>query len=272
VLQYQFFQNALIIAVLASLAAGIMGTYIVVKRMSLIAGSIAHSAFGGLGIGYFLGVNPLIGAVVFSLLASSSVAVFRKHARNRLDSLLSALWATGMAVGLIFMFLTPGYATDLFSYLFGNILLVSSFDLIMIVVLDLLIVLLVLLMFHSFLAVSFDEEYAEVRNLPVVTVDLILLGLIALTVVTIIRVVGIVLMIALLTMPAAAAQLFHKTVRGMMVTASLITFSASVCGLFASYVLNFAPGPIIVLFISLVYVSSIAAGRLRRSKRLKKAA
>jgi len=185
--------------------------------MSLIAGSIAHTAFGGLGISYYLGLNPLMGAVVFSLLASSSVAVFRKRARNRLDTLLSALWATGMAVGLVFMFLTPGYATDLFSYLFGNILLVSTFDLAMIVVLDLVIILAVALLYNPFLAVAFDEEYAEVRNLPVLLVDLVLFGVIALTVVTIIRVVGIVLMIALLTMPAAVAQLFHKTVKGMMV-------------------------------------------------------
>ncbi|MFA9453001.1 MAG: metal ABC transporter permease [Candidatus Aminicenantaceae bacterium] len=271
VLQYQFFQNALLISVLASLAAGIIGTYIVVKRMSLIAGSIAHTAFGGLGISYYLGFNPLIGAVVFSLLASSSVAVLRKRARNRLDTLLSALWATGMAVGLVFMFLTPGYATDLFSYLFGNILLVSTFDLAMIVVLDLVIILAVALLYNPFLAVAFDEEYAEVRNLPVLLVDLVLFGVIALTVVTIIRVVGIVLMIALLTMPAAVAQLFHKTVKGMMVTASLITLFATVSGLLISYIINFAPGPIIVLIISLIYIVSMGIGQLRNRRRSKHA-
>ena len=188
--------------------------------MSLIAGSVAHTAFGGLGIGYYLGLNPLLGAVVFSLLASSTVALFRKKARNRLDTLLSALWATGMALGLVFMFLTPGYAADLFSYLFGNILLVSSLDLAMIVVLDGVILVTVFLMYNPFLAVAFDEEHAEVCNLPVLVVDLVLLGLIALTVVTVIRVVGIVLMIALLTMPAAVAQLYRKTVKGMMIAAS----------------------------------------------------
>ncbi len=260
----------MLIAVLASLAAGVIGTYIVVKRMSLIAGSIAHTAFGGLGISYYLHANPLIGAVVFSLAVSSTVAFFRKKARNRLDTLLSALWATGMAVGLVFMFLTPGYATDLFSYLFGNILLVSTIDLIMIVVLDLVIIIAVLLMFNPFLAVAFDEEYAEVRNLPVLVVDLILLGLIALTVVTIIRVVGIVLMIALLTMPAAVAQLFHKTVKGMMLTSSLITLFATVSGLFLSYLINFSPGPIIVLIIAVIYISSILAAQVRNTRRMKR--
>jgi len=249
--------------VLASLAAGIIGTYIVVKRMSLIAGSVAHAAFGGLGISYYLGLNPLMGAIVFSLLASSSVALFRKKARNRLDTLLSALWATGMAVGLVFMFLTPGYAADLFSYLFGNILLVSTVDLALIVTLDLVIILAVILMYNPFLAVAFDEEYAVVRNIPVLAVDLILFGLIALTVVTIIRVVGIVLMIALLTMPAAVAQLFHKTMKGMMVTASLITLFATVSGLFISYLINFGPGPIIVLIVSLLYIASIGVSQLR---------
>jgi len=237
--------------------------------MSLIAGSIAHTAFGGLGISYYLGLNPLIGAVVFSLLASSSVAVFRKRARNRVDTLLSALWATGMAVGLVFMFLTPGYATDLFSYLFGNILLVSTVDLAMIVILDLLIILAVVLMYNPFLAVAFDEEYAEVRNLRVLLVDLILFGVIALTVVTIIRVVGIVLMIALLTMPAAVGQLFHKTVKGIMVTASVITLVATVSGLFIAYLINFAPGPIIVLIISLIYMVSIGISWVRSSRRSK---
>jgi zinc transport system permease protein len=123
-LNFQFFQNALIVAVLASIAAGVIGTYIVVKRMSLISGSIAHTAFGGLGISYFLNANPLYGGVIFSLLSAVSIALLRKNAKNRLDTLLSFLWATGMAIGLVFIFMTPGYATDLFTYLFGNILLV----------------------------------------------------------------------------------------------------------------------------------------------------
>ncbi len=240
--------------------------------MSLISGSIAHAAFGGLGISYYLNTNPLIGAIVFSLLASSSVALFRKKARNRLDTLLSALWATGMAVGLVFMFLTPGYATDLFSYLFGNILLVSSFDLTMIVILDVVIICMVLLMYNPFLAVAFDEEHAEVRNLPVLAIDLLLLGLIALTIVTIIRVVGIVLMIALLTMPAAVAQLFHKTLKGMMVTASLLTLFSTVTGLFISYLINFSPGPIIVLIIASIYIMSIVIHQMKGSRRGRKSA
>ena len=227
-LSFQFFQNALIVAVLASIAAGIIGTYIVIRRMSLITGSIAHTAFGGLGIGYFLNANPLLGGVLFSLLSAVSIALLRKNAKNRLDTLLSFLWATGMAIGLVFIFLTPGYATDLFTYLFGNILLVSRFDLYMILSLDVIILATVYMMYNSFLAVTFDEEYSETRNMPITLVNMILFALIALTIVATIRVVGIVLMIAILTIPAATAQVFHKTVKKIMLTSSLITLYASI--------------------------------------------
>lgn len=261
IFQFQFFQKALIIAVLASISAGVMGTYIVVKRMSLISGSIAHTAFGGLGIGYYMNTNPLLGGIIFSLISAVSIAFFRKSSRSRLDTLLSFLWATGMAVGLVFIFLTPGYSTDLFTYLFGNILLVSQADLLMVVVLDLIIIGTVLLMYNSFLAITFDEEHAETRNLSVTLINMILFGLIALTIVATIRVVGIVLMIAILTMPAAAAQMFHKTIKKIMFTATLITLFSAVFGLMVSYYLNFATGPIIVLIISTIYIGSIVMSK-----------
>jgi len=263
ILQYQFFQNALLIAVLASLAAGIIGTFIVIRRMSLISGSIAHAAFGGLGISYFLNSNPLIGGIVFSLLSAFSIAVLRKKTGNRMDTLLSFLWATGMAIGLIFIFLTPGYTTDLFTYLFGNILLVSETDIHMIFLLDIAIVATVFLMFNSFLSVSFDEEYSETRNMPVTLVNMILFGLIALTIIATIRVVGIVLMIAILTIPAASAQIFNKTVKRIMITSTAILLFATVTGLFISYYLNFATGPIIVLIISFIYLASITLSKLK---------
>ncbi len=257
ILQYQFFQNALIIAVLASLASGIIGTYIVVKRMSLISGSIAHTAFGGLGISYYLNFNPLAGGIVFSLLSAFIIAFLKKSTENRLDTILSFLWATGMATGLVFIFLTPGYATDLFTYLFGNILLVSEADLLMILALDAVILAIVFLMFNSFLSVTFDEEYSETRNTPTTLINIILFGLIALTIIATIRVVGIVLMIAILTIPAASAQLFHKTIKKIMITSTAITLTATITGLFVSYYLNFSTGPIIVLIISFIYMASV---------------
>ena len=261
-LSFQFFQNALIIAVLASIAAGVIGTYIVIKRMSLISGSIAHTAFGGLGISYFLNANPLIGATIFSLISAASIALFRKNAKNRIDTLLSFLWATGMAIGLVFIFLTPGYASDLFTYLFGNILLVSKFDLYMILILDVVILAMVYFMYNSLLAVTFDEEYSETRNMPVTIVNMILFGLIALTIVATIRLVGIVLMIAILTIPAATAGMFHKTVKKIMITSSIITLFATISGLFVSYYLNFPTGPIIVLIISAIYLGGMFLSKL----------
>jgi zinc transport system permease protein len=256
-LSFQFFQNALIGALLASIAAGVIGTYIVVKRMSLISGCIAHTAFGGLGIGYYLNTNPLFGGILFSLLSAVSIALFQRNVRNRLDTLLSFLWATGMAMGLVFMFLTPGYATDLFTYLFGNILMVTRSDLYIILLLDIFILVMVYLMYNSFLSVIFDEEYSETRNMSVTFVNMILFSLIALTIISTIRVVGIVLMIAILTIPAATAQMFHKTVKKIMISSSFITLFGCVSGLFVSYYIDFAAGPIIVLIFSAVYLCGI---------------
>lgn len=261
ILGYQFFQNALIVAVLASVAAGIIGTYIVIKRMSLITGSISHTAFGGLGISYFLGANPLIGAIIFSLLSAGGISFFRKKSEKRLDILLSFSWSTGMAIGLIFMFLTPGYATDLFTYLFGNILLVSGTDLLIMLALDALIVIIVFLMFNSFLSVTFDEEYSEVRNTPVSLVYFILLSLIAFTIVMLIQVVGIVLVIAILTLPAATARLFGRTVKKIMIFSSIITLISMLGGLIFSYYVNLPAGPVIVLMNSAFYVFSSIARR-----------
>jgi zinc transport system permease protein len=263
ILNYQFFQSALLVAFLSSIAAGVIGTYIVVKRMSLISGSIAHTAFGGLGMSYFFGFNPLLGAIIFSLTSAMGIALFKKNAKNRIDTLLSFLWATGMAIGLVFIFLTPGYATDLFTYLFGNILLVSRFDILMIFLLDIIILGVVSLMFNSLLAVIFDEEYSETRNIPVILVNIILFALIALTVVATIRVVGIILMIAILTIPAATAQLFYRTIKMIMLTSFLITLLASISGLFLSYYFNLVTGPIIVLIISSIYLGGIILSKMR---------
>lgn len=257
ILSYQFFQNALIIAILASIASGIVGTYIVVKRMSLISGSIAHAAFGGLGISYYLNSNPLIGGIIFSLISAFSIAILRKNSKNRLDILLSFLWATGMAIGLVFIFLTPGYATDLFTYLFGNILLVSQADLFTIFILNILIIAVVILMFNPILSVIFDEEYSETRNMKTTIINMILYGLIALTIIATIRVVGVVLMIAILTIPAAIAQRFFKTVKQIMIASIFVTLLSTIAGLFISYYLDFSTGPIIVLIISAIYIISI---------------
>lgn len=263
-LGFKFFQHAILVAVLASISAGIIGTYIVVKRMSMISGSIAHTAFGGLGISYYLQTNPLIGGIVFSLMSAVSIGFLKDKQENRTDTLLSFLWATGMAIGLVFIFLTPGYTTDLFTYLFGNILLVSQSDLLLIAILDIIVIITAITMFSTLRLVLFDEEYARTKNIPVQIVNVILYSLIALTIVAVIRVVGIVLMIAILTIPAATAQLFHKRLRQIMLTASAITLFATIGGLLISYYLDFATGPIIILLLSTLYVLALVGKKARK--------
>lgn len=266
ILTYQFFQNAIAMALLASVASGVIGTYIVVKRMSMITGSMSHTAFGGLGISYFLGASPILGAIIFSLLSAVGISIFRKRGK-RLDIMLSFSWATGMAIGLLFMFITPGYATNLFSYLFGNILLVSASDIILIAVLDVVVITFTLLMFNSFMSVTFDEEYSEIRNMPVSFIYTALLSLIALTIVMLIQAVGIVLLIALLTMPAATAQVFCRTMKRMMLASWIITMLSMITGLFVSYLTNFPAGPVIVLITSMIYVISMVLERFNRKKK-----
>ncbi|MGM5485445.1 MAG: metal ABC transporter permease [Nanobdellota archaeon] len=254
---YQFLQNAGLVAVLASIAAGIIGTYIVVKRMSLITGSIAHTSFGGLGLAYYLGFNPLYGATLFSVAASFIITYVRKKARERLDTLLSAIWAFGMAVGLIFIFMTPGYSSNLFTYLFGNILMVGTSELWLILVLDIVLIGAVVLFYNSFKAVTFDEEFARVRNLPVNLIYLLLFILIALSVVMLIRIVGIILMIALLTIPAATSHLFSGKLRPMMIWSSLISLVSILSGLFVSYFFDLPTGPVIILAVTIIYIAGM---------------
>ncbi|WP_292366481.1 metal ABC transporter permease, partial [Methanoculleus sp. UBA208] len=199
VLGYEFFRNALAAGVLASVACGIIGTYVVVRRMVSVSGGISHAAFGGIGLGYFLGIDPLLGATGFTVATALGMGALELRARQQMDTLIGAVWAAGMAIGILFVYLTPGFAPDLFSYLFGNILLVPRGDILLMGVLVTVIVAAVALLYRELQAVTFDPDYATVMNLPVERLSLLLLVLIALTVVMLIRVVGIILVIALLT-------------------------------------------------------------------------
>lgn len=269
-LAYEFMRNALMAAILSSVACGIIGTYIVVKKIGFISGGIAHTAFGGIGLGYWLGVNPLFGVIPFSLAAALGIGLLSKKAKVAEDTSIGAFWAAGMAIGVILIGLTPGYAPNLFSYLFGNILTVPASDLLLILVLDLLIVAVVWLLSKEFLAVSFDEEYAKVSGLKTTAVDLVLLALIALTVVIMVRVVGIVMVIALLTIPAAVARSFSRTLHGMMALAVLFSIFFSIVGLWLSWLLDVASGATIILVASLSFMLSgirtVLAGRKSRRK------
>ena len=263
-LQSPFFQRALLAGLLASVACGIVGTYVVVKRMASISGGLSHAAFGGVGLGYFLGINPMVGATVFALASGFGLGLAYRRMRSGLDTLIAMVWAVGMAMGILFVSLTPGYAPDLMSYLFGSILFVPVGYIWWVVFLDLIIILAVLLLHKNLQAVAFDQEFAEVMGVPVDAVLLVLLGLASLAVVTLIRVVGVILVIALLTIPAATAQQWAVSLRRMMIEAVLIGAFCTSSGLFLSYGLsdayeiNVPTGPLIILIAVAVYGASSA--------------
>jgi len=267
VLGFEFFRNALLAGVFASIACGIIGTYVVVRRMVSVSGGISHAAFGGVGLGYYLGIDPLLGATVFTVATALGMGVLEIRARQQMDTIIGAVWAAGMALGILFVYLTPGFAPDLFSYLFGNILLVPQGDVLLMAVLVAIIVAIVGLFYLEFQAVTFDPDYARVMNLPVERLSLLLLVLVALTVVMLIRVVGIILVIALLTIPAAISRLYTGRVWSMMLLATGLGALFTLIGIGLSYVLNVPSGATIILVSTAAYAAALGI-RGGRSVRL----
>ncbi|WP_292519767.1 metal ABC transporter permease [Methanoculleus sp.] len=264
VLGFEFFRNALAAGILASVACGIIGTYVVVRRMVSVSGGISHAAFGGIGLGYYLGIDPLLGAAGFTVASALGMGALQLRARQQMDTLIGAFWAAGMAIGILFVYLTPGFAPDLFSYLFGNILLVPQGDILLMAVLVIIIIAVVALLYREFQAITFDPDYATVMNLPVERLSLLLLVLIALTVVMLIRVVGIILVIALLTLPAAISRLYTTRIWTMMLLAVALGIAFSVTGIGLSYILNVPSGATIILVSTLAYAGALGVERLRQ--------
>jgi zinc transport system permease protein len=266
VLQYQFMQNALIAGLLAAIACGIVGVYVVVKRAIFISGGIAHASFGGIGLGYLIGISPVLGALGFSLASALSMGYVTRRTRLPEDTAIGILWAIGMALGIVFIGLAPGYAPDLFSYLFGNILTVPASDLLLMLILDTAIIGVVVAFYKEFLAVSFDEEYSTVVGVPVEALYLLLLCMIALTVVVLLRIVGMILIIALLTIPATLAKQFTYDLRKMMLLAIAFGILLTLGGLWLSYVLNLASGATIVLLGGAALLVSFAVSGIRKRR------
>lgn len=264
VLGFEFFRNALIAGVLASVACGIIGTYVVVRRMVSVSGGISHAAFGGIGLGYFLGIDPLLGATGFTVATALGMGALQLRARQQMDTIIGAVWAAGMAVGILFVYLTPGFAPDLFSYLFGNILLVPREDILLMGVLVAIIIAVVALLYRELQAVTFDPDYAKVMGLPVERLSLLLLVLVALTVVMLIRVVGIILVIALLTLPAAIGRLYTTRIWSMMLLAVALGIGFTLTGIGLSYLLNVPSGATIILVSTLAYAGALGAEHLRQ--------
>jgi zinc transport system permease protein len=239
----------------------------VVKRIAFLAGGIAHSVLGGMGAAIYYGQDPLAGALIAAVVSALLIGWVRLAWRTQEDTLIGALWAIGMAVGILFIAKTPGYAADLMSYLFGNILLVPARDLWFMAGLDLVLLVTVALFYRQFLAVSFDEEFARLRGVPVAFFYLLLLVLVAVTVVLLIQVVGLILVIALLTLPAAVAGHYVHSLGRMMLLATLLGSLFTSGGLALSYAPDLPAGPTMVLLAGAVYVLSAVASRVLAGRR-----
>jgi len=271
-IEYPFLQTALLAGLLASLGCGIAGSYVVVKRLGFLAGGIAHAVLGGMGAALYFGFDPLSGALLSAVAMALLMGWIRLHWGAQEDTLIGALWAVGMAAGVMFIARTPGYQADLMSYLFGNILLIPPSDLWLMLGLDLLLVVAVALFSRQLQAVAFDEEFARLRGLPVTFFYLLLLCLVAVTVVLLIRVVGLILVIALLTLPAAIAGHFVQTLGRMMVLAVLLGAAFTSGGLALSYAPDLPPGATIILLAGLAYALSLPLSRVLQARRNRRAA
>lgn len=265
--QHAFLQTALLAGFLASIGCGVIGTFVVVKRIAFMAGGIAHSVLGGMGAALYYGFDPLLGALLAAIFSALLIGGVRLLWKTQEDTLIGALWAIGMAIGILFIAKTPGYASDLMSFLFGNILLVPTRELWFMAALDLGLILTVALFYRQFLAVTFDEEFARLRGVPVAFFYLLLLCLVAVTVVLLIQVVGLILVIALLTLPAAIAGHYVHSLGGMMLIATLLGGLFTTLGLGFAYGPDLPAGPTMILIAGGVYVLSALLSQLLTRRR-----
>ena len=262
-LQLEFIRNALAAGILVSLVCGVIGTLVVVNRIVFLAGGIAHAAYGGIGLAFFMGWPYVAGTLGVSVVSAGIMAAITLKARHRVDAMVGVIWAVGMAIGVILLDLTPGYNADLMSYLFGSILAVPASDLWQMGAIGVGVVITVTFYYNDFLAMSYDDEFARLRRVPVTFLYCLLLVMIALTVVMIIRVVGLILVIALLTIPPFIAEKFTGSLRAMMVVASLLSCFFTVSGLWLSYLFNLTSGATIILVAAVGFFAAALWGRFK---------
>ncbi|MEG1544235.1 MAG: metal ABC transporter permease [Tannerellaceae bacterium] len=253
-LQYSFFQHALLGSLLTAIACGIMGTYIVSRRLVFISGGITHASFGGLGLGFYLGTNPIVMAMLFSVLSAFGVEWASKTQNVREDSAIAGIWSLGMALGVIFIFLTPGYAPNLSAYLFGNILTVSRMDIALIGALCVVLITVFSLFLKKIVYVAFDHDFAVTQQLPVKWIEYTMMCFIALTIVLSIRLVGIMLLMSLLTLPQITVNLFTSDFKKIIFGSILVGFLGCVAGLVFSYYLNVPSGAFIILVLVVLFL------------------
>ncbi len=253
ILSYTFFQNALLGSLLASILCGLTGTYIVARRLVFISGGITHASFGGIGIGVYLGFPPVLSAAVFSVLSACGIQWISHRRDMREDSAIAVFWTSGMSIGIICSFLTPGFTPELSSYLFGDILTVASSDLYLLGALALVATAAFTFFLRPLVSIAFDTEFARSQRLPVVTVEYLMMSFIALTIVACLRMVGIVLVISLLTIPQVTANIFTHNFKRMALLSIATGYSSCLGGLCLSYHYNIPSGASIVFVSMLLY-------------------
>lgn len=271
IFQYTFLQHAVASAILASLICGVMGAIISEKKLVMMSGGVAHTAFGGIGLGHFLKIEPIIGALGFAVCAALGIAKIQRSTRTNADLLIGMFWSLGMAMGILFIALTPGYPPDMSSYLFGDILTVSRLDLGLMLALGIVILSVVWAYFPYVKAYLFDDEFTRVLGVNTRLLENLLYVLIALTVVIVIRVVGIILVIALLTIPPAIARQYSYSLKNIMLLSAIIGTIFCLSGLWLSYELQFSSGAAIILIASSGYLLASSA-KMHQRRRLAKAA
>lgn len=270
-LHFEFMRNALLAGVLVSISCGIIGTLVVVNRIVFLSGGIAHAAYGGIGLAFYTGLPVTLATTLFTLVISLIMGAVSLKSKHRADTIIGVLWAFGMALGILLIDLTPGYNVDLMSYLFGSILAVPRSDIWFMIPLDAMILLITLLFYKEFLAMSYDEEFAFVVGIPVKSLYLVLVCMTALSVVAIIRVVGLILVIALLTIPPYIAEKHTTSLGKMMVLSSLLGTFFTVTGLWVSYRFNMTCGATIIMIAVAAFFLS-QAGDLLKKRRIEEAA
>ncbi|WFD10981.1 metal ABC transporter permease [Tepidibacter hydrothermalis] len=265
---YNFMKNALMAAILSSVVCGIIGTIIVEKKLVSMSGGIAHVSFGGIGLGYLLGIEPIIGGLVFSVFASIGISTINRKTNTNSDALIGMFWSVGMALGILFIALTPGYPPDMTSYLFGDILTVSSIYIKIMIILSLIILISIYSIFNYWKAYLFDEEFIHVLGINTVFLEYFLFILIALSIVVLIKVVGIILSIALLTIPPAIAKLFTYDIKNIMLLSTLLGIVFNVLGLIISYQYNIPSGATIILLSVIGYLVAIVLSKYIKYKKV----
>ena len=255
IFEYQFFRHALATAILISLLAAMAGTYIVSRKIVFIGGGITHASFGGIGMAYYLGINPFAGAAVFAVGTALGIEWISQKGKVREDSAIAILWSLGMAIGIIFVFITPGYTPNLMSFLFGSILSVGMGDIYLLIAAVLIVLACVLVFYRPILYTAFDPEFAKVMGLPVAAFRYLMAIIIALAIVISIRSIGIILVLSMFTIPQITAMLFTQNFARIIPLAALWGITGSVAGLLAAYVLDIPSAASIIFFLSIQFLT-----------------